>query len=140
MPVFRHVNRSNIKLAGLASLYSNMRKLFRDIHRQLLLVLFTTSRTQDSPELPLISAKRTNHVALSPVAFQPQHSIERPSPAQRASLRRRQHWGYRRPLRKVPGVRLQKRAWEKLRKCPDLLIEHSAQFPIGRQKCDPRFG
>ena len=91
-------------------------------------------------ELPLMSAKRTNHAALSPIAFQPQHSKERPPPAQRTNSRRLQHRRYCRPPRQVSGVRLQKRPREKLCKRPNLLIEHSSQFPIRRQKCDPRFG
>src|ERR1700676_3003899 len=140
MPILREVDRSNKKLARLASLHTNMRKLLRHINRKLFLFFFTASRTKNPPKLPLISAKRADEAALSSIAFDPQHSEQRPAAAQRTNPRRSQHRRYRRPPRNKRGVRLQKCSRKKLRKRPNLLIEAPPNFPVRRQECHPRIG
>jgi len=132
MPILRKINRPNEKLASVANLYTNMRKLLRHINRKLLFFFFAARRTQDSPKLPLISAKRTDQAPLPAVPFDPQHSEQRPPTAQRANPRRRQHRRHRRTRRNESSIRLQKRPWEKLRKGPNLLIEAPSNFPIRR--------
>src|SRR5271165_437359 len=102
--IFRQVDRSNIKLASLASLHTNMWKLLRDIHGQFFFFLFPASGTKNPPKLPLMAAKRTDHAALPAVTFEPQHSKQGPPSAQRANSRRRQNRRHRRLSREIRGI------------------------------------
>src|SRR5580704_3668437 len=117
-----------------------MRKLLRDIHGKFLLFFLSANGAKNPQELPLIAAKRTDHAALPAIAFEPQHSEQRPPATQRANSWRCQHWRHGSPPSDICSIRLQKRPRKKLRKCPNLLIEQSAKLPIRTQKCDPRIG
>src|SRR5262249_1501077 len=69
--VLRQINRSQMMLAGVARFHSNVRELFRHVHRQLVLSLFAARRTQNSAERPLVSAKSAPQPALAAVALWP---------------------------------------------------------------------
>src|SRR6476661_587875 len=87
-PVLCEVDCSNIELARFASLHANVRELLRDVDRKFALFDFAASGAQDAPEIPLVSAKRTHHGALSPVAFDSQHPEQWPRLTKRTHQRR----------------------------------------------------
>src|SRR5580658_3741897 len=102
--ILREIDRSNKKLASLASLHPNMRELLCHIHRKFLLFFLPARGAQNPPELPLVRAKRADHAALSAVALDPQHSKQCPPAAQRTHTRRCQNRRHGSPSRDIRSV------------------------------------
>src|SRR5258708_15482710 len=111
--VLRQINGSQIKLAGVAALHANVRKLLRHVHRQFLFVFLAASRAKNSPEVPLLQTKGTQQPALPAVAFLPQDSQQRSRTAARADPVGCGKRRLREPPSKKLRVRLQKRAEHK---------------------------
>jgi hypothetical protein len=72
--VLGKVDGSQIKFTGLASLHPDVRKLLRDIYRELTFRFFSASRTKNPPKLPLLQAERTQQESFATVTFRPKHA------------------------------------------------------------------
>src|ERR1019366_8632327 len=82
------VHRLDVVPAGVAAFHAYMFELLRRIDRKFRVVLFSASRTNDSPELPLAQTERTHQRALSTVSQWPQNAHSRFARAEGTQTRR----------------------------------------------------
>src|ERR1019366_6506183 len=86
--VASEVHGLDVVPAGVAAFHAHMFELLRRVDRKFRVVLFSASRTNDSPELPLAQTERTHQRALSAVSQWPQDAHSRFARAQGTQTRR----------------------------------------------------
>src|SRR5450759_4029 len=82
------VHRLDVVPSVIAAFHAHMFELLRRIDRKFRVVLFSASRTNDSPELPLAQTERTHQRALSTVSQWPQNAHSRFARAEGTQTRR----------------------------------------------------
>src|SRR6185312_593191 len=86
--VFRHVNRLDVVVAGVARFDADVRVLLGDVDGELFDVLFAAGGADDAPEIPLRGTERADQRALAAISHGPQDADLWPAGADGAEERR----------------------------------------------------
>src|ERR1700674_5760740 len=135
--IFCEVDRSKIKLAGIAGFDTDVRELLRYIHRQLVLCFFAARRAENPSEFPFLRTKRTEQKSFPAVAFRPQHAQKRPRPAQRANSRRHNNGSPPHLCGAKLRIGLKECARNELGERANLLIVDTRMLPVSFQARNP---
>src|SRR5258708_27161976 len=73
-PALRKVHRLDVALAAVASFHADVLEFLRGVDRELRVILFPASLTDDPPELPFRQAKRTHQRTLAAVSHRTQNT------------------------------------------------------------------
>src|SRR3989442_13546498 len=113
MAIFGQVNGAEIEFAGIASFHANVRELFRDVDRQLVLGFLTARGAQNPAKLPFLQTKGADQESLAAVALRPQDAQKRARLAQRTHPRCHHDGGPRKLCRAEFRAGLEKRSEER---------------------------